>query len=353
MRLLLTLLLLAAAPLGAHQIDEITLTLETTPDEWKATLELDAAYMLPEYRGDADIAPFDLAWLRSRDEGEWQRIREETRRFLRDALTIGASLPEPSFPDFEVSPPAFADAGVPEALPMITVVLRGKPGGSTLPLAWREAHGVVLLVDRGDEVLPLVSGEAVELEIDGPPSRNFGRWIVFGFRHILPDGLDHILFVLGVFLLVPKWKPLLYQSLTFTLAHSLTLAAAALGWVVLPSRWVEAGIALSIAWIALENLRPHEPGPRRYALIAGFGLVHGLGFARMLAEALPDAGPVLLPLVGFNLGVEFGQVVVLAGAFALAGWWKEKAFHYLRTTGSVAIAVTGFAWAVERALLSG
>lgn len=341
----LLILLLLVPVLRAHQIDEMTMRLETTSTGWTARIALDAAYMLPEYRGDAEIAPLDLAWLRTREPAEWQRIREESARYLDETLVFSGGTDALRFPDFDTTPPRFATEGIPEGLPELEVVLEGSAPGGPLEISWDEPFGVVLLVEHEGKITPLVPGDRVRL---GEPW-SFLRWIRFGFRHILPDGLDHILFVLGIFLLMPKWKPLLYQSLTFTAAHSLTLAAAALGWVALPSRWVETAIALSISWIALENLKPREPDARRYAIIGVFGLVHGLGFASMLAEAMAGSGQVIAPLLGFNLGVEIGQVAVLAGAFALAGWWKEKAFHILRIAGSGLITLTGLVWAIERA----
>lgn len=348
MRAILTTLWLAVAVARSHQIEEITMDLETGEGRWRAVMRLDAAYMLPEFRGDADIDPLDLAWLRARSPDEWARIRDETRRFLAESLVVGEGGASPSFPDFDVSPPAFMARGEPEELPEIVVELTGPAPGESLAVAWRETFGVVLIVRRGDEVFPLVSGETKRIATDGAPSRHFVDWLVLGFRHILPAGLDHILFILGVFLLRPAWKPLLWQSLTFTVAHSITLAAAALGWVVLPEKWVECAIALSIAWIALENLWLREPGWRRYATIAGFGLVHGLGFARMLAVALPESGPLLVPLVGFNAGVELGQLTVLGTAGALTAWWSERATARLRHAGSIAIATAGLAWFVTR-----
>lgn len=348
MRAVFVVLMLVTALVRAHQIEEIGVKLETDATGWQATLEIDAAYMLPEYRGDADIAPFDLAWLRTRSPEEWQRIRSETEAFLAESLRIGGGDPSIRFPDFESDPPAFTTRGIPEALPEIEVELTGVLTGDSLEISWRERFDVILILEYRNEVLPLVSGESVNLEVDGGIPRSFPRWVGLGFRHILPDGLDHILFVLGIFLLQPRWKPLLYQSLTFTLAHSLTLAAAALGWLALPERWVETAIAVSIAWIAAENLWVKEPGRWRYAMIAGFGLVHGLGFARMLAVALPDEGPLLMPLVGFNLGVEFGQLVVIAAAWGLAGWWKPPYFARLRIVASVLIMATGLMWAVTR-----
>ncbi|BCX49891.1 hypothetical protein HAHE_37990 [Haloferula helveola] len=346
---LIAISLLLAGLLRAHQIDEITIELEIGPGRWTATLQADAAYMLPEYRGDSDIAPFDLAWLRTRTPEEWTRIREETRKYLRETLGIRDGSYEISFPDFETSPPRFVQEGIAEMLPNLTVVLEGDIAAAGLDINWNEPFDVVLILINEGESFPLVSGESIRFEPQRKP-RSFTRWIQLGFRHILPDGLDHILFILGIFLLKPKWRPLLAQSLVFTLTHSLTLALAALGWVNLPASVVEPAIALSIVWIAIENLRPKEIGLGRYLTIAAFGLVHGLGFARILSDALPDAAHPFLPLVGFNLGVELGQITILVAGLAIAGWWKEERFAKLRLGGSILIALVAAFWFVERLL---
>jgi len=215
-----------------------------------------------------------------------------------------------------------------------------------------------LIVQAGAETIPIISGyeEAVlhqdAFETAAPVTPSIGGWIRLGFRHIIPDGLDHVLFILGVFLLLPRWKPLLTQSLIFTLAHSLTLGLAVIGWVRLPELWVELAIAASIAWIGMENLLVKKAGAGRYVLIAVFGLIHGLGFARMLTPLLPENRPdeLFFGIAGFNAGVELGQVLVLAVAFGIFGWWKEKKFTYVRVVGSVMIAISGLAMIVERVI---
>jgi hypothetical protein len=183
--------------------------------------------------------------------------------------------------------------------------------------------------------------------------RSITDWIVLGFHHILPLGVDHILFVLGLFLLAPKWRPLLQQTITFTIAHSITLGLASAGWVDVSSEkastWVEVLIAASIAWVGIENLLVKELGKGRLALVGLFGLIHGLGFASVLSEWLPKDHPEQLAgaLFGFNVGVEFGQVAVLLGAFALFGWWKDK-FVWVKWTGSVLVGLAGLILVIER-----
>lgn len=359
---LLAVLLAAAGASLAHQIDEITLELEAAGGQFHAEVMADAAYMLPEFRGDADIAPQDLAWLRTRTPEEWLRIRLETEKYLRESLAFrvdGQRVPcQFRFPDFESEPPRFMREGVPEMLPMLTVALHGDYPGGELQVGWKEPLGVVLIVQAGGEAVPLVSGETQTVMRRDPGESahavapRLAKWIQLGFVHIVPRGVDHILFVLGIFLLTPKWKPLLAQTLIFTLAHSVTLGLAAAGIVRLPAAPVEVGIALSLVWIGVENLwqRDREPGRFRYALVGAFGLVHGLGFASMLTEYLPADRPVplLTGLLGFNLGVEAGQLTVLAAAFALFAWWRKPAFDRLRVAGSLLVAAAGAAMAVDR-----
>lgn len=146
-------------------------------------------------------------------------------------------------------------------------------------------------------------------------------YLSLGVDHIL-KGADHLLFVLMLLLLIRSWRPLLAAVTSFTVAHSLSLAAASLGWIIVPAPPVEAIIALSIAFLAAELLREKTEPPRlsaRYpwAVAFAFGLLHGLGFARALLEIGLPEGDVPLALLAFNLGVEAGQILFIAGVLAL------------------------------------
>src|SRR6185436_10418310 len=131
----------------------------------------------------------------------------------------------------------------------------------------------------------------------------------------VPLGLDHILFVLGMFLLSPRLKPVLSQVTAFTLAHSITLGLAMYGVLALSPRIVEPLIALSIAWIAVENLTTTTLRPWRIAVVFGFGLLHGMGFAGVLHELGLPRAEFLPALVSFNVGVECGQLLVIGVAY--------------------------------------
>ena len=152
-------------------------------------------------------------------------------------------------------------------------------------------------------------------------------------------------------MLAPRWKPLLGQSLLFTLAHSITLALAIFGVIALPSRLVEILIAASIAWIGIENLLVRKLKPSRLFIVFGFGLLHGMGFASVLREKLGDLSgkQLALPLVGFNVGVELAQITVLAAAFLIL-WPLRKWTGKVQVIGSVLVALAGIFWMFERIL---
>ncbi len=179
-----------------------------------------------------------------------------------------------------------------------------------------------------------------------------GQFLALGFWHIIPDGPDHILFVLGLFLLSAHWKPLLWQVTAFTLAHSVTLALAMYDVVRLPSNIVEPLIAASIAFIAIENLFTTKLQPWRPIVVFAFGLLHGLGFAGVLSELQLPAGQFAPAILGFNLGVEAGQLAVIGLAFLAVGWWRQSK-HYRSAViipASLVIAIIGIYWTIERVM---
>lgn len=171
-----------------------------------------------------------------------------------------------------------------------------------------------------------------------------------GFVHVLPLGLDHILFVLGLFFLSRKWKPILYQVSIFTIAHTITLGLATLELISAPSHVVEPIIAASIAVVALENI--FFPNYRHFRLfiVFFFGLIHGLGFAGALSAFDLDPTSLVIGLLGFNVGVEFGQLAVIAIVFALTFWLKdERKYRKLAVVPcSTLIALMGIYWTIER-----
>lgn len=175
-------------------------------------------------------------------------------------------------------------------------------------------------------------------------------WLVIGFQHIIPRGLDHIVFVLGLFFLSTRLSTLLYQVSCFTVAHSLSLGLATLGFVAVPASVVEPLIAASIIFIAVDNLHSELLARWRLAVVTLFGLLHGLGFAAVLSELILPAENFYSALLFFNLGVEAGQLTVLLLAFAAVGWlrnWTQYTNRVARPA-TVTIAGVGAYWLVKR-----
>ena len=181
----------------------------------------------------------------------------------------------------------------------------------------------------------------------------FGQYLVLGFTHILPKGLDHMLFVLGLFLLSTRLAPLLWQVTAFTLAHSITLALSMYGVIALSPAIVEPLIAASIVAVAVENLFTARLHAWRVFVVFGFGLLHGLGFAGVLTEIGLPRDEFVTGLIAFNVGVEGGQLAVIAIAFLAVGYWFRHRPWYRRRVVlplSALIALTGVYWMVERLL---
>lgn len=185
-----------------------------------------------------------------------------------------------------------------------------------------------------------------------PPTRwrIMRQYLALGYTHIIPKGSDHILFVLGIFLLSPRVRPLLTQVTVFTVAHSITLGLSIYGMVSLPPRVVEPLIALSIAYVAIENLVTWELKPWRLALVFSFGLLHGLGFAGVLRELGLPREQFLTGLVTFNLGVEGGQLTAIALAMIAVSPWVHRRWYRHRVVipASLVIAAIGLYWTVVR-----
>ena len=172
-----------------------------------------------------------------------------------------------------------------------------------------------------------------------------------GFQHIVPRGVDHILFVLGIFLLSATLRPLLYQVTMFTVAHSITLSLAMLGVFSLPAQVVEPLVALSIAYIGIENVFKPELHRSRLWIVFGFGLLHGLGFASLLSEFGMPRDDFALALISFNVGIELGQLAIIMMAFLLLSLWFRDKQLYRRLVvlpASVIIGVTGLFWFWQR-----
>ena len=176
-------------------------------------------------------------------------------------------------------------------------------------------------------------------------------YLQMGFTHILPAGIDHILFILGIYLLSPNLKTVLIQATAFTVAHTITLTLSTYGVFSVEPEIVEPIIALSIVFIALENIFARDLKPWRIAVIFIFGLVHGLGFASGLKElGLPES-EFVTALITFTAGVELGQVTVILLAYYLIGkWFSARQWYHQRivVSASLIIAAVAMYWTVQR-----
>ncbi|MCR8827213.1 HupE/UreJ family protein [Pseudosulfitobacter koreensis] len=285
----------------------------------------------------------------------------------------GAAVPLSLF-DFQV-----AEAPDPQAPRQSLLTMTGQlpAGASEVTVFWPDGQGALVLRQQGvDEPFTgyIESGsDSGPIALAGGDVASgwttFAGYIPVGFDHILPKGLNHILFVLGLFLLSTAWRPLIVQISVFTVAHTVTLALGALGLVSVPGSIVEPLIAASIVYVAVENIFWRRLSPWRPFVIFGFGLLHGLGFASVLGEFGLPADQFVPALLGFNVGVEIGQLTVVALAailFVLAlsaaravrlegdeifVQESDVLFRAVSITGSLIIALIGAWWVVERVFL--
>ncbi len=247
---------------------------------------------------------------------------------------------------------------------VLTIEAALPEGTAPVQVGWAAEFGplVVRQVGDGDDLYAdIVEGGTLSAPLprDGVVEETawetFVRFIILGFEHIIPKGLDHILFVLGLFFFALKLGPLLWQVTAFTAAHTVTLAMASLGLVTVPASVVEPLIAVSIVYVAIENIRGDGTMSRtRFAVVFAFGLLHGLGFASVLSELDLPASAFVVGLIAFNIGVEIGQLAVIALAalllalpFGRQPWYRS----FIAIPGSLVIAAIGAWWVVERTLL--
>ena len=271
-------------------------------------------------------------------------------------------------------------AGIPELPRDTRITLMGAlpDDGSDVRVGWAPEYGRIVVRQDGagdDAYADNLSGGALSEPLPRVGAVTESAWAVFvryiwvGFDHIIPKGLDHILFVLGLFFLSFKLRPLITQVTVFTIAHTITLALASLQIVKVSPSIVEPLIALSIVYVAIENLFTTQVRWWRPIVIFGFGLLHGLGFASVLGEFGLAPGRFVAGLIGFNIGVEVGQLAVIALAMLLLGLAvyaarfkkmddleetireTEVMYQGIAIPGSILIAIIGAYWAFERVFL--
>jgi hypothetical protein len=176
-------------------------------------------------------------------------------------------------------------------------------------------------------------------------------YLKLGYHHIIPAGMDHILFVSALCLLSNKVKTILWQATAFTVAHSVTLALSMKNIIVVPSAITEPIIALSICFVAIENILFSELKAWRILIVFMFGLIHGMGFANALNEIGLPPGKFYTSIVAFNGGVELGQITIIAILFSsIVALWGNKVWYRQRIVyplSAIIFIVAGY-WTIAR-----
>jgi hypothetical protein len=197
-----------------------------------------------------------------------------------------------------------------------------------------------------------LSAHTINYQLEKAPIQNVvWYYLVLGYKHILPDGFDHILFVAGLCLLSIRMRVLLWQATAFTVAHTITLMLSMKSIIIVPPAVIEPIIALSIAFIAIENIVVTELKPWRVLIVFAFGLVHGMGFASALNELGLPRNAFYTSLLSFNVGVELGQITVISVMyFGLIYWFGHKPWYrkYIVFPLSGLIALIAIYWTIVR-----
>jgi hydrogenase/urease accessory protein HupE len=351
-------LLCVARPAGAHDPFEITTDAHVSGDELRLHTTLS---LLTATRACFD-GPDSQRRLEPRDFEAFRDAFDACARDYYRVSSAGAVLPARSASarlGLEGDVELWATYARPTASPLVFEASRLRK------LAARA--GVVLTVTGVRTFLgqKLLSPDDAQLEIAITPEAealgtaplpSLGRYLWLGVEHIL-SGADHLLFLLGLLVVCRRLRSVAVIVTCFTVAHSITLALAALGCVMLPARLVEPLIAASIVLVGLENLKhgsePDGPWLGRWLIAFGFGLIHGLGFASALRQiGLGSQGSsVLAPLVAFNVGVELGQLSVAAVLLAIV-WNLPRTGRLVQLPrfASLFIAAIGLIWFVERVI---
>jgi len=407
--LLLALLVLSIANVQAHELRPAVADISRTESGLQVSIRANLEALISEIGAehqDSDDAPQSARYQQLREMPP-ERLEPELRRYL-PTLLQGITLNSTTDPDLplplslaSISIPPVGDVRLPRDS-SLTFEAAASANISALTWRWNAAYGTIIV--RADSLpgahsaaatqtqvsLDATAEEAIEATealseeaatepegsiqsfsqylqagersmaisimpgISQSAGSGFLDYIIIGFEHIIPKGLDHILFVIGLFLLAPRLKPIVWQVSMFTLAHTVTLALGITGIITLPASIVEPLIALSITVVCVENLYGKSFSRTRLALVFAFGLLHGLGFAGVLGDIGLTPDRFASSLFAFNIGVELGQLSVVLLCFALVGWWFGKKPWYrqrISIPASVIIALIGLYWFLQRVQL--
>jgi hydrogenase/urease accessory protein HupE len=353
---------LAPALLWAHELGTIRVSVRFQKDgTYVVDAIVDRQHLPPGFGASGNRIPKRFEPV----ENLTPELEKRIGPLIADAIN-GATITfdgKPASPRVALVLPEGGAAAAPDA-GEITIRFTGEIPGGAKTFAWENtgAPGANMLTIRneGDEAAARqwvegnAKSEPFTLKSEIVPmtrAQVIRTYLKLGFTHILPKGTDHILFVLGIFLLSIRLKPILMQVTAFTVAHTITLALTIYGVVSLSPRIVEPMIALSIVYVAVENIVTPKLSPWRVALVFGFGLLHGMGFAGVLSQLGLPRSEFLTALLCFNAGVELGQLTVISIAFLLIGLpFRDKPWYRQRIVipGSIVIAAIGLFWFVQR-----
>ncbi len=328
------MVLLGAALLGAHEIGTSRVSVGFEGGRYKIELVTDAASLEEKLRSMAGSpAAAGQAPLESYDAIFRRRVH----------VAFGGA---------EVHPSIAYEASGSMARIRLTGAIPPGSGPFTWNYGWTfasyalTAGGSTEWLEGGQTSKPVPAGRPA-----APDSFTAWRYLLLGFTHILPKGLDHMLFVLGLYLLSGRVRTVLSQVSAFTVAHSITLGLSMYGLVSIPAKVVEPAIAISIGYVAIENIFLRKLKAWRIGLVFVFGLLHGMGFAGALKAVGLPRSQFLAALFTFNVGVETAQLAVIATAFVLVGWrFANREWYRSRIVvpASLMIACTAVYWTIER-----
>lgn len=368
--LLTALALLLPGQAGAHSLDAAYAVIYVPPDNKTFSLRIDMNL-------EALLAGVDFALANTNESPnapEYNRLRRLSPDELRDEFAnfrqefyagIHIQFDDAEVP-FTVRDEIFADVGDLSKPRMTGIQLDGEipEGAQTVSFGWSRDFGAIVFRTVGARtrivhIQRLSPGTRSEtLSLADIKARK--RWemvkdfIAIGYEHIVPKGLDHILFVVGLFLLSIKLRPILTQVTTFTVAHTVTLGLGAADIINLSPNIVAPLIAASIVYVGVENIFLDRLSIWRPFLVFGFGLLHGLGFAGVLRDFNLPTDDFLFGLLSFNVGVELGQLTVIGVCFLAVGFWfgNKPWYHkFIVIPGSATIALVAAYWFLQRTIL--
>lgn len=361
---LVALFAILAAPLHAHELRPAIADMSFGGGKATVSIALNAEALItgigPKH-DDTETAPEAQEYeaLRAAEADAVESAFEAFKARFLDGLTMRADGEPVSVAVAALAVPGIGDTDLArESTLTLTADLPAET--DAVAFGWAEDFGPLILRAPGESEDALFTAYLTEGAISEPISlagaaprsmtQTIADYIVLGFTHILPKGLDHILFVIGLFLLSARLGPLLWQVTAFTVAHTVTLALGITGTVSISPSIVEPLIAASIVWVCIENILSERMALWRPLVVFGFGLLHGLGFAGVLGEIGLPSGQFVTALLSFNVGVELGQLTVIAACLLAVGWFRNASWYrsVITIPASLVIAAVGAYWFVER-----